>query len=81
MAQFREYQHVTGQNSDGVIGADLGAFATEGALLFIDLGYGDGNYLLAVDDRLKEDMGVRLLDIAVQELNLVFQGQGKAGGN
>ena len=55
---------------DGVVRADVLASAAIGTLLLVDRRHGDAGSLLRLDLRLEEQVGVRLLDVAIEELNV-----------
>jgi hypothetical protein len=58
-----------GKDGQGVVRADLPAEAAKGALLFVDLRKQDARLLLSGESRPEEQMGVRLLDVTIEELD------------
>ncbi|GAF27201.1 phospholipase C [Moorella thermoacetica Y72] len=79
VAHLRKDDYPAPGNGQGMKGTGLAAPATAiapGIIYFRDR---QGNRLFLLKDRLQEEMGIRLLDIAVQDLDWYFlcQGQGQ----
>jgi hypothetical protein len=73
MTKLREYKHKLLKHGQGMVGADLTAFAAVGALCLVYLWY-ENAYRLALNNlRSKKHVYIRLLHIAVQDLHLLSQ--------
>ena len=81
MAELGEYQHLRFEYSYSIIGTNLSAATTMGTFLLIDSWDRDSDRLPLAKGRLEQDMGIGLLDIAIEELHPVLQRQSKAGGD
>jgi hypothetical protein len=83
MTELREDEDGTLDYRQGMISANLGAFAAIVAAGFVDLGDELEDLLALLDLRLQEKMSVGLFDIAIQKLNRMrfFQRKGKVDRN
>jgi hypothetical protein len=76
VAQIRKYEDtalegvIRGNDGDAVEGADLLAAPAKGALLLDDLGNHDPGRRLIRENRFQEEMGVRFLHVAIDELDV-----------
>ena len=72
VAKLRKDKHLFLDHSDSIIGTDLSALATIGALFLVYLGNRDRNHLLVTKLRLEENMSIRLFYITVEKLHRFF---------
>jgi hypothetical protein len=72
VAKLGKDQHRALKDRQGIEAADLGAFSAEGAPGLVHFGNRNANRKFSLFPKRKKEMQIRLLYIAVEELNLGY---------